>query len=248
MMHTFRDHMLVINRRPFGEADLLVTLLTRGHGKVRAIAKGARKPTSRLVGHSELFSLISAQINTRSSMPIMSQAVIERTSDADDLTSQTLQKLSYMSEIVDKSLEEGDAHESVFHVLNEGMVRLTSSDSSIVFAGIVIRLLGLLGFALDLRRCGVCERPLVVEERYGWSFRRDGVVSGECSAMAGEELFTIDGDTLKVLRYCQRHSFDDIARLQVPAHCGQEIERFLDLYIQHVLEQPMKSKRSMQQL
>jgi DNA repair protein RecO (recombination protein O) len=247
MNSTFRDHMLVINRRPFGEADILVTLLTQYHGKVRAIAKGARKPTSRLVGHSELFSLMSAQINTRSSMPIVSQVVIVRASDAHHLTSQTLQKLSYISEIVDKSLEEGDSHESVFHVLNEGLVRLWATESSIVFAGIVMRLLGLLGFALELRRCAVCECSLVPGEAYGWSFSRDGVVSGQCLQHANEELCAIDGDILKVLRYCQRHSFDDIARLQVPEPCGHAIERFLDLYIQHVLEQPMKSKRSMSQ-
>ncbi|HFQ94137.1 MAG TPA: DNA repair protein RecO, partial [Anaerolineae bacterium] len=52
---TFRTEAIVIKRRNFGEADRLLTLFSREQGKIRAIAKGARKPQSRKTGHVELF-------------------------------------------------------------------------------------------------------------------------------------------------------------------------------------------------
>lgn len=55
-VHVYKTEAVVLDRRDFGEADRLLTLYTPGMGKVRAIAKGARRTTSRLSGHIELFT------------------------------------------------------------------------------------------------------------------------------------------------------------------------------------------------
>ena len=52
---TFRSEAIVLKRTDFGEADRLLTLYSREKGKIKAIAKGARKPQSRKTGHVELF-------------------------------------------------------------------------------------------------------------------------------------------------------------------------------------------------
>ena len=52
---TYRTEAVVIRRSDFGEADRLLTLFSPDRGKLRAIAKGARKPQSRKTGHVELF-------------------------------------------------------------------------------------------------------------------------------------------------------------------------------------------------
>ena len=52
----FRTEAIVLRRTDFGEADRLLTVFTPERGKLRLIAKGARKPTSRKSGHVELFS------------------------------------------------------------------------------------------------------------------------------------------------------------------------------------------------
>ncbi len=48
---TYRTEAVIIRRRDFGEADRLLTLFSRVQGKMKAIAKGARKPQSRKTGH-----------------------------------------------------------------------------------------------------------------------------------------------------------------------------------------------------
>ena len=48
---TYRAEALTLKNMPLGEADLIVTLYGRDAGKIRAVAKGARRSTSKLVGH-----------------------------------------------------------------------------------------------------------------------------------------------------------------------------------------------------
>jgi DNA repair protein RecO (recombination protein O) len=55
-VHLYKTEAIVLDRKDFGEADRLLTLYTPGMGKVRAIAKGSRRTTSRLSGHIELFT------------------------------------------------------------------------------------------------------------------------------------------------------------------------------------------------
>lgn len=55
-MNQIVDEAIVLARTDFGEADRIITVLTRKNGKVRLIAKGVRKPKSKLAGGIELFS------------------------------------------------------------------------------------------------------------------------------------------------------------------------------------------------
>ncbi|MEK7861493.1 MAG: DNA repair protein RecO, partial [Chloroflexota bacterium] len=50
---TYRAEAIVLKTLDLGEADRVLTLLTRHFGKIRVIAKGIRRPTSRLAGHAE---------------------------------------------------------------------------------------------------------------------------------------------------------------------------------------------------
>ncbi|MCA9375956.1 MAG: DNA repair protein RecO, partial [Candidatus Doudnabacteria bacterium] len=58
MGSTHRSPAIVLRRRNLREADRIVTLYTRTHGKVAAIARGVKKPTSRLAGHLELGTVV----------------------------------------------------------------------------------------------------------------------------------------------------------------------------------------------
>ena len=51
----YRSEAIVLRRQDFGEADRLLTLFTPALGKIRVVAKGARKPQSRKAGHIESF-------------------------------------------------------------------------------------------------------------------------------------------------------------------------------------------------
>ena len=72
-MPVFRDEAVVLRTHKLGEADRIVTLLTRNHGQVRAVAKGVRKTTSRLGARVEPFSYVDVMFATGKSLHIISQ-------------------------------------------------------------------------------------------------------------------------------------------------------------------------------
>lgn len=60
-MPTYRDEAIVLRNQKLGEADRIVTLLTRNHGRVRAVGRGVRKTTSRIGARLEPFTHVDVQ-------------------------------------------------------------------------------------------------------------------------------------------------------------------------------------------
>ena len=63
-MAIYKASVLVLRRIPLGEKDKIITLFSRELGKLRAVAKGARKPTSKLSGATEPLLLLRADCST----------------------------------------------------------------------------------------------------------------------------------------------------------------------------------------
>src|ERR687883_716038 len=70
----YRTPAVVLKRTDLGEADRIVTLFTRDHGKIRAVAKGVRRTTSRSAGHLEPFILTDLSLAVGKELDVISQA------------------------------------------------------------------------------------------------------------------------------------------------------------------------------
>src|SRR6516162_1991606 len=101
----YTTEAVVLRRTDFGEADRILTLFTPHKGKLRAIAKGVRRTTSRLAGHLEPFGR---------ALDIVTQAeAIERLDHLnDDLWHATA--AWYCAELVDRFLQDDDPHPRVY--------------------------------------------------------------------------------------------------------------------------------------
>lgn len=69
----FRDDAVVLRTQRLGEADRIVTLLTRSHGRIRAVAKGVRRTTSRFGARLEPFTLIDVQVHIGRTLDVVNQ-------------------------------------------------------------------------------------------------------------------------------------------------------------------------------
>jgi DNA repair protein RecO (recombination protein O) len=70
----YRDEAIVLRTQKLGEADRIVTLLTRGNGRVRAVAKGVRRTTSRFGSRLEPFTHVDLQLAEGRSLDVVTQA------------------------------------------------------------------------------------------------------------------------------------------------------------------------------
>ena len=73
-MPLYQDEGVVLRTAKLGEADRILTLLTRDHGKVRAVAKGVRRTKSRFGGRLEPFMRVALLIAEGRSLDVVSQA------------------------------------------------------------------------------------------------------------------------------------------------------------------------------
>jgi hypothetical protein len=73
-MATYRDQGIVLRTYKLGETDRIVILLTQGRGKVRAVAKGVRRPGSRFGGRLEPYGHVDLQLYEGRSLDIINQA------------------------------------------------------------------------------------------------------------------------------------------------------------------------------
>ncbi|MGH2514803.1 MAG: DNA repair protein RecO, partial [Ktedonobacterales bacterium] len=112
----YSSEAIVLRRTDFGEADRILTLFTPSFGKVRAIAKGARRTTSRLAGHLEPFTRTQLLLATGRELDIVTQAEARERLDAlrEDLWHAT--GAWYIAELVDRFLEDADPHPRLYRL------------------------------------------------------------------------------------------------------------------------------------
>ncbi len=152
---SIRVHAIVLRHADWGEADRLVTLYTREHGKLRAIAKGARKITSRKAGHLEPFTHVKLQLARGRDLFIVTQA---ETLEAYQPLRESLEltgTASYLVELLDRFMyEEKSPNPTLFRLLADSLKRLADGgDIWLTVRYYEMRLLDYLGFRPQLFQC-----------------------------------------------------------------------------------------------
>ena len=176
----YRVQAVILKRTDIGEADRLLTLYTPDRGKLRAVAKGARKPTSRKTGHVELFNHASLLIAVGREIDIVTQA---DTVDSFLPLRSDLDRLSYayyFAELVDRFTEEGEENYTVFDLILRGFHWLEMTDQLARTARYFeLRLLDALGYRPQLYRCVNCGEELLPEENF-FTPEGGGMLNGKC--------------------------------------------------------------------
>lgn len=242
-----RIEAIVLKHSEFGEADQLLTLYSRERGKVRALAKGARKARSRKAGHLEPFTRVSLQIATGKNLDIITQAEAQDTHSPLSADLELLGYASYACELVDKFTTDEDENRSVYRLLRDTLERLeTEADAEVVVRYYEVRLLDLVGFRPQLQRCLQCGREIQAEDQY-FATQQGGVLCPNCGASAAGAS-PISLSALKYLRHFQRSEYADATRAQLSASVRLELETLMDHYMTYVLERALNSPRFLRRM
>ena len=154
---TYRDEGVVLRTHKLGEADRIVTLLSKQHGKVRAVAKGVRRTGSRFGARLEPFMVVDLQLYKGRSLDIVQQAVTLGSYGAeivDDYGRYTA--ATAMVEAADRLTE----HEagSQHYLLLVGALRslsLGEHPAGLTLDSYLLRALSIAGWAPSFRDCAV---------------------------------------------------------------------------------------------
>lgn len=200
-----KTHAYVLKRTNYGEADRILNLITPV-GKVSAMAKGVRKPKSKLAGGIEMFSLAFVNLHFgKSEMAVLTSAKMEKfygeiLKDLErmELASEILKKVSRASDSVDSS-EFFEIVDICLNSLNAGF------DVSLVYAWFNLNLARVMGEEINLYFDANGDK-LDAELKYTWNnFDKVFCVDDE-----GE----IDANVIKILRLIVSSKLDVIFRIK----------------------------------
>ncbi|MEO5918162.1 MAG: DNA repair protein RecO [Candidatus Limnocylindrales bacterium] len=232
---------IVLSRFDYGEADRILTLLTPGSGKVKAIAKGIRRPSSRIGGSLEPFAELRLALARGRTFDVVTQVEVIHPwlQLRDDLVS--FGTASYMAELADRTQEERHAAESIYVLLKRGYEILDGGMAPArVARWFEMHLADELGLRPEVDRCVECGRLLEADERYRWVPPLGGVLCERCPGPAHDRT-ELSLEALKVLKAYQRMDTEALAGLRVRRGVELEVERAMRAFLEYTLERQPKS-------
>jgi DNA repair protein RecO (recombination protein O) len=237
---TYRVEGLVLKNISFGEADLLVTLYSRELGKLRAVVKGARRTSSKMVGHFEPLTVTRLSLARGRSLDIINQVEVTEnfTSLKSDLT--TLARGLYVAELTDGFGSEGVSNRHLYELAIETLGAIQQDPSGdLVLRRFELHLMRVTGFMPELFHCVECRKPLE-PDRHRFSLDAGGTLCLDCTP-AGVQVRSLSLRALKVLRMLHRSRIADLPQLQPHAPLEQEVKSLLNTSIGYWMDQEIRS-------
>ncbi len=238
-MPVYKTDAIVIRARDYGEADKILTLFSRENGKIQAIAKGVRKPKSRLRGGVQPLSYSQFLLHKGKTLDTVSQ--VEQKESFGRLL-QDLERLTYAAyvlELVDAAILENEEGQEIFLLTLTCLHLLQSVDPALVIRCFELRLLNLLGYKPQTKNCVNCS-SLVQGEKRRFSVDQGGVLCPKCRQQDTYSL-EVSGGTLAVMDYLFKIDLKKLDRLKIPKPVNDELEYVIKKFISSKLEKRFKS-------
>ena len=238
---TFTTDAIVLSRFDLGEADRVLTLITPHDGKLKAIAKGVRRPTSRLGGSVEPFAELRVQLAHGRTFEVVTQVSVGHAWLGLRDALEPAATAWYLAELADRSLEERHPAEPLYLLLRRAYELLDAGMApGRVARWYEMRLTDELGVRPEVDRCVECDRMLEASDTFRWVPPLGGVICqrepGPPADRAGLSL-----EALKVLKAYQRMDVEALALLRVPVAVEREVEAAMRDFVRIALERDARS-------
>ncbi len=194
-MALYRDEAIILRTQKLGEADRIITMLTREHGRIRGVAKGVRRTMSKFGARLEPGSHVDIQLHVGRTFDTVTQ--VEAIMNYGEALTDDYQRWTIASAILETAerftSQEHEPALQEFHLVVGAMKALSEDkyDSSLILDAFLLRSLAVGGYAPSMTICSRCEKP--GPHRY-FSLVGGGSVCQDCrpSASATPALETLE--------------------------------------------------------
>lgn len=241
-IRTYKTEGFVVRQLALGEADRILTFYTPDLGKVRAVAKGVRRPKSKLAGHLELLNQVALSLSHGRNLDVVNEtqvvrSFIELREDLDRLS-----RALYVAELIDGFSSERSPNYGVYKLLEHTLERLAVEDApDLLLRYFELQLLDQSGFRPELYECVECRFALEPADHL-FTCAGGGAVCPNCRSSASGALIPLPQTAMKVLRFMLRErSYAGVAGLRVSPDQMREVERLTRAHLHFVIERELKS-------
>ena len=248
-MPTYRTKGIVIKYIDLRETDRILTIFTANLGKVKAVAKGARKTLSKLGGHLDLFNVVQLELATGRNLETVTGA---RTIACFPNIRNDLSKTSqvyYMTELIDRLILEEYKDTRIFDLVTATLKILDDDDicqgemaESLVVQAFKMKLLQLLGLAPQLNQCLQCGQTAQPTSDYLFDNRLGGIRCQTCQSGSNRGT-RLPLAALKVLRALTRENLIYLSKVDLDSRTLAVVEETMDNYLKFIIEREPRSLR-----
>ena len=195
-MATYREQGIVLRTYKLGETDRILHLCTQGRGKVRAVAKGVRRPGSKFGGRLEAYSHVDLQLYEGRNLDVINQAelIAPHARVREDYALSAC--ASAMTELTDLVAQEGERDNALFLLLRAGLQALDAAppQPAVFLDAFLLRLASIVGFHAFTAACAVCRTP---GQHVFLSVKAGGTLCPDCAPTGTR---AVDREVVEVVR------------------------------------------------
>ena len=210
----------------YGEADKIVTVLTKEHGIIQVIAKGARKTSSQFGARMELLhcNKLLLRDNPNFDSVIQSETVIHFPKLREDYDK--MMHSFYWSELINSLCEEGETLGPIFNLflISLGILEKGEQTPYLYSLWFELKLLSLLGYECTFSHCSNCDRQITRKFKTFYLDLSSGSILCPACQISSKDAVMIDKDLYLILSKIKRFSEEDIAAVTLNENISRNIK------------------------
>jgi DNA repair protein RecO (recombination protein O) len=249
-MPVYTTNAIVIQSRHYGESDKIVTFFTKDFGKMKGIAKGARRSKKRFQNALEIFSHLRLIFFNREGMGLV------RAESCDILhhfpkIRENLKKIlygNYYLELINEMAGEREENAEAFDLLLFFLSILeTTEPQEEALRMFEIRMLSLFGYQPNMRRCGLCRREwddFKEVSLFFFSIEKGILICKECSNVTNN-FIPLSLGTARLIEKISQTELEKIQRLKFTSQALSESRAVLPKFITYQFGKEFKSLKAL---
>lgn len=243
-MKLYKTEAIVLVDSDLGDQDKVITLFSKDYGKVRAVAKGARRLKSRFSPAIQMLSYITVVLyqSKRIAMDTLNECEINSSflGMRNDLL--RLAYGYYLAELMMKFVQGSETPRFLFDLLLKTLFALEKVPKQSLFGlirGFELKMLTILGYRPFLEGCIDCGRPIKNSNSLYFSGYEGGILCASCSKDKAKK--AISHKAVQWMRFLLTASLDKVAQVKLTQDLRRELELIPKDYIPQRVGEPLLS-------
>ena len=245
-MKLYKTEAIALGDSDLGDQDKVITLFSRDYGKVKAVAKGARRLKSRFSPAIQMLSYVTAVLykSKRIDMDTLNECQIN--SSFLEIRKDLLRLAYgyYLAELVMKFVQGSETPRFLFDLLLKtlfSLEKIPKPSLSVLIRSFELKLLTILGYRPFLKGCIDCGRPVKETDSLYFSGYEGGIICPTCSKDRPRK--TISPKAVQWMRFLLTASLDKVVQVKLTPDLRKELELIPKDYIPHRVGEALLSPR-----
>ncbi len=242
-MAQYQTEAILVAARDWGEADKMVTLFSREHGKIIAFANGARRPKSPLAGGMQLFTHMDVRVVSGKNYDSVKQCEMKNSFRQVQEDFNCMAYGTFIAELVAELCPEKQPEPQVFDLLLEVLKILPMRNPRMVALAWAWQMLFIMGYYPDFKQCVICGQALVLPGYF--CFLNGGCICSNCNH---GNLPEVNGKIVDFIDCLLHVNWKNPVEFTVSGAVLMQTEKILMEYLTQCLDKPLKSMKFIKQV